>query len=142
MTLENNHTFISPRNQRITRLDSHPHSKYGKATQDSYRFEYLTMSLLVNTVISQVDNEFPHRQFASGCSFDDIVWQQAIRALMNQDHTRRGWDMVDDEKVLFDLVSVGLMDHQEFDEPHKWSSCSIRYSAIMVNHLWSLYEAE
>ncbi|KAF9642378.1 hypothetical protein BDM02DRAFT_3193384 [Thelephora ganbajun] len=130
MTLENNRTFISPRNQRITRLDSRPHSKFGHATKDSYGFEYPTMSSLVDAVISQVDNEFPRRQFAHGCSFDDIVWQQAIGALMNQDHTRQGRDLVDDEKVLFDLVASGLVDHQDFDEPHKWSSRSIRYSAV------------
>ncbi|KAF9642028.1 hypothetical protein BDM02DRAFT_3194053 [Thelephora ganbajun] len=142
MTLENNRTFISPRNQKITRLDSHPHCKFGHPTKDSYGFEYPTMSSLVNAVISQVDNDFPRRQFANGCSFDDIVWQQAIGALMNQDHTRWGCDLVDDEKVLFDLVSSGLVDHQEFDEPHKWSSQSIRYSAVVADHLWSLYEAE
>ncbi|KAF9646728.1 hypothetical protein BDM02DRAFT_3188572 [Thelephora ganbajun] len=138
MTLENNRTFISPRNQRISR----PHCKFGHATKDSYGFEYPTMSSLVDAVISQVDNEFPCRQFAHGCSFDDIVWQQAIGALMNQDHTRRGHDLVDDKKVLFDLVVSGLVDHQDFDEPHKWSSRSIRYSAVVTDHLWSLFEAE
>ncbi|KAF9642183.1 hypothetical protein BDM02DRAFT_3193741 [Thelephora ganbajun] len=142
MTLENNRTFISPRNQKISRLDSRPHCKFGCATKDSYGFEYPTMSSLVDVVISQVDNKFPRRQFAHGCSFDDIVWQQAIGALMNQDHTRWGRDLVDNEKVLFDLVLSGLVDHQEFDEPHKWSSRSIRYSAVVANRLWSLFEAE
>ncbi|KAF9643597.1 hypothetical protein BDM02DRAFT_3191416 [Thelephora ganbajun] len=117
MTLENNRTFISPRNQKITCLDSHPHIKY-------------------------VDNKFPHRQYASGCSFNDIVWQQAIGALMNQDHSCHGHDMADDEKVLFNLVSASLIDHQEFDELHKWSSRSIRYLAIVADCLWALYEAE
>ncbi|KAF9643038.1 hypothetical protein BDM02DRAFT_3192293 [Thelephora ganbajun] len=107
MTLKNNRTFVSPRNQKITRLNSRPHCKYGQPTKDSYGFEYPSMTSLVDAVISQVDNEFPRRQFASGCSFDDIVWQQAIGALMNQDHSRRGCDMADDEKVLFDLVSSG-----------------------------------
>ncbi|KAF9643132.1 hypothetical protein BDM02DRAFT_3192154 [Thelephora ganbajun] len=105
MTLENNRTFISPHNQKISRLNSRPHCKFGHATKDAYGFEYPTMSSLVDAVISQVNNEFPCRQFAHGCSFDDIVWQQAIGALMNQDHTRRGRDLVDDERVLFDLVS-------------------------------------
>ncbi|KAF9646135.1 hypothetical protein BDM02DRAFT_3130566 [Thelephora ganbajun] len=142
MTLENNRTFISPCNQRITRLDSHPHQKFSKPTPDSYGFEYLTMLSLVDAVTSQVDNEFPRRQYMSGCSFDDIVWQQAIGSLMNQDHSRCGCDMVDDEKVLFDLVLAGLVDPQEFDKPHKWSSHSIRYSAVMADRLWSLYEAK
>ncbi|KAF9642830.1 hypothetical protein BDM02DRAFT_3132834 [Thelephora ganbajun] len=127
MTLENNRTFISPRNQKISCLDSRLHCKFGHATKDAYGFEYPTMSL--------VDNEFPRRQFAHGCSFDDIVWQQAIGALMNQDHTRQGRDLVDDEKVLFDLVSSGLVDHQDFDEPHK-------YSAMVADRLWSLFEVE
>ncbi|KAF9642544.1 hypothetical protein BDM02DRAFT_3193048 [Thelephora ganbajun] len=116
MTLVNNCTFVSPRNQKITRLDSHPHCKFGHPTKDSYGFEYPTMSSLVNAVISQVDNDFPRHQFANGCSFDDIV--------------------------LFDLVLSGLVDHQEFDEPHKWSSRNIRYSAVVADRLWSLYEAE
>ncbi|KAF9642003.1 hypothetical protein BDM02DRAFT_3194114 [Thelephora ganbajun] len=47
------------------------------------------MALLVDTVITQEDNEFPRRQYASGCSFDDIVWQQAIGACKNMDHNCR-----------------------------------------------------
>ncbi|KAF9644163.1 hypothetical protein BDM02DRAFT_3190865 [Thelephora ganbajun] len=118
MTLENNRTFITPRNQRISRIDARPHSKYGKATPDSYGFEYPTMSSLVDAVISQADNDFPRRQYASGCSFDDIVWQQAIGASKNMDHTRRGRDMADDEKVLFDLVQA------------------------VADRLWALHEAD
>ncbi|KAF9648725.1 hypothetical protein BDM02DRAFT_3128825 [Thelephora ganbajun] len=30
----------------------------------------------------------------------------------------------------------------DFDEPHKWSSRSIRYSAVVADRLWSLFEAE
>ncbi|KAF9644359.1 hypothetical protein BDM02DRAFT_3190683 [Thelephora ganbajun] len=142
MTLENNHTFISPCNQRVTHINTCPHCKNGKATPDSYGFEYPTMASLVDAVISQEANEFPRCQYASGCSFDDIVWQQAIGALKNLDHSRRGRDMVDDEKVLFDLLTVGIVDHQEFNELHKWSLRSIRYSAVVTDHLWALYEAE
>ncbi|KAF9641948.1 hypothetical protein BDM02DRAFT_3194205 [Thelephora ganbajun] len=142
MTLENNRTFISPRNQKITHINAHPHCKNGKATTDSYGFEYPTMASLVDAVISQEDNEFPCRQYASGCSFDDIVWQQAIRACKNMDHNRRGRDMGDEEKVLFDLVSAGIINHQEFDELHKWLSRSIRYSAIVADHLWAMFESE
>ncbi|KAF9642203.1 hypothetical protein BDM02DRAFT_3133247 [Thelephora ganbajun] len=61
---------------------------------------------------------------------------------MNQDHTCRGWDMRDDERVLFNLVSARLIDPQEFDELHKWSSRSIWYLAIVADRLWALYEAE
>ncbi|KAF9642300.1 hypothetical protein BDM02DRAFT_3193524, partial [Thelephora ganbajun] len=142
MTLENGRTFISPCNQRITRINACPHHKNGKPIPNSYGFEYPTMSSLVDAVISQEDNEFPRRQYTSGCSFDDIVWQQAIRACKNMDHNRRGHDMGDEEKVLFNLVFVGIIDHQEFDEPHKWSSQSIRYSAVVADRLWALHEAE
>ncbi|KAF9643532.1 hypothetical protein BDM02DRAFT_3191498 [Thelephora ganbajun] len=142
MTLENNQTFISPHNQRISRLDSRPHRKNGKATPDSYRFEYPTMASLVDAMISQEDNKFPCRQYASGCSFNDIVWQQAIGASRNMDYTHHSCNMGDEEKVLFNLVSVGIIDHQEFNKLHKWSSCSIRYSAIVANCLWALYKAE
>ncbi|KAF9643660.1 hypothetical protein BDM02DRAFT_3191343 [Thelephora ganbajun] len=61
---------------------------------------------------------------------------------MNQDHTRRGRDLVGNEKVLYDLVLSGLINHQDFDEPHKWLSRSIRYSAMVADCLWSLFEAE
>ncbi|KAF9643643.1 hypothetical protein BDM02DRAFT_3191359 [Thelephora ganbajun] len=142
MTLENNRTFISPRNQRITRIDERSHMKHGSPTKDSYGFDYPTMPSLVDAVICQEDSQHPCCQFASGCSFDDIVWQQAIGACMNMDHNRRGRDMGDDESVLFDLVSSGIIDHQSFDEPHKWSSRSIRYSAVVADRLWSLFEAE
>ncbi|KAF9642670.1 hypothetical protein BDM02DRAFT_3192844 [Thelephora ganbajun] len=142
MTLENNHTFITPCNQRITRIDARPHVKYGKVSQDSYGFEYPTMTSLVDAVISQEDNEFPRHQYVSGCSFNDIVWQQAIGASCNMDYSRRGRDMGNKEKVLFDLVQVGIIDHQDFDEPHKWSSRSIRYLAVVADRLWAMLEAE
>ncbi|KAF9643099.1 hypothetical protein BDM02DRAFT_3192215 [Thelephora ganbajun] len=142
MTLENNQTFISPHNQRITHIDAWPHRKNGSATADSYGFEYPTFASLIDTVITQEDNEFPCRQYASGCSFDDIIWQQAIGACKNMDHNHHGHNMGDEEKVLFDLVSMGIIDHQEFDKPHKWSSHSIRYSAVVADCLWALFEAE
>ncbi|KAF9642859.1 hypothetical protein BDM02DRAFT_3192581 [Thelephora ganbajun] len=136
MTLENNHTFISPRNQKITRVDTRTHTK------DAYGFDYPSMPSLVDAVTSQVDNEFPHRQFASGCSFDNIVWQQAINSLMSLDHTHQGRDHGDDEHVLFSLIQAGLVDQQAFDLPHKWSTRSSRYSAVMAERLWALHTAE
>ncbi|KAF9642782.1 hypothetical protein BDM02DRAFT_3192701 [Thelephora ganbajun] len=136
MTLENNHTFISPRNQKITRVDTRTHTK------DAYGFDYPSISSLADAVMSQVDNEFPCCQFASGCSFDDIVWQQAIGSLMSLDHTHRGHDHRDDEHVLFSLIQAGLVDHQAFDLPHKWSTRSSRYSAVMAERLWVLHTAE
>ncbi|KAF9642585.1 hypothetical protein BDM02DRAFT_3192985 [Thelephora ganbajun] len=142
MTLENNCTFISPHNQRITHIDSCPHRKNRKATADSYGFDYPPFTSLIDTVITQEDNEFPHHQYTSGCSFDNIVWQQAIGASKNMDHNHCGCDMNDEEKVLFKLVLAGIIDHQEFDEPHKWLSHSIRYSTVVADHLWALYEAE
>ncbi|KAF9643240.1 hypothetical protein BDM02DRAFT_3191977 [Thelephora ganbajun] len=50
--------------------------------------------------------------------------------------------MVDDKKVLFNLVSARLIDPQEFDKLHKWSSHSIRYSAVVADHLWTLFKQE
>ncbi|KAF9642637.1 hypothetical protein BDM02DRAFT_3192892 [Thelephora ganbajun] len=142
MTLENNHTFISPHNQKISRIDTRSHSKDGQMTNDAYGFTYPTMSLLVDAVISQVDNEFPRRQYATGCSFNDVVWQQAIGALKNLDHVHQSKDHGDDEHVLFSLVQVGLLDHQAFDLPHKWSSRSIRYSAVVADCLWTMHVTE
>ncbi|KAF9644003.1 hypothetical protein BDM02DRAFT_3190998 [Thelephora ganbajun] len=142
MTLENNCTFISPCHQKITHINTRPHCKDGKGTDDAYGFEYPTMTSLVDAVISQEDNEFPHHQYTSGCSFDDIVWQQAIGALKNQDHSRCGRSMADDEKVLFDLVQQGFVDHEVFDQPHKFSTRGIHYLAVVANHLWSLYKVE
>ncbi|KAF9643430.1 hypothetical protein BDM02DRAFT_3191658 [Thelephora ganbajun] len=142
MTLENNHTFISPRNQRVSRIDMRAHFKDGRPTDNAYSFNYSTMASLVDTVISQEDHEFPHRQFAAGCSFDDIVWQQAIRALKNINHTHRGHDNGDNEHVLFNLLQSRLVDHGAFDLPHKWSSWSICYLAVVAERLWSLYTAE
>ncbi|KAF9643757.1 hypothetical protein BDM02DRAFT_3132217 [Thelephora ganbajun] len=142
MTLENNQTFISPRNQKISRINTRAHSKDGKMTDNAYGFAYPMMALLVDAVISQEDNEFPRRQFAVGCSFNDIIWQQAIRALKNINHTHHGNDNGDDEHVLFCLLQARLINHQVFDLPHKWSSWSIRYSAVVADRLWSLYTAE
>ncbi|KAF9642529.1 hypothetical protein BDM02DRAFT_3193067 [Thelephora ganbajun] len=142
MTLENNQTFISPRNQRVSCIDARAHSKDGRMTDNAYRFPYPTMASLVDAMISQEDNEFPRRQFAAGCSFDDIIWQQAIGALKNIDHTHCGNDNRDDEHVLFSLLQAGLVNHQVFDLPHKWLSRSIRYSAMVADCLWALHTAE
>ncbi|KAF9652083.1 hypothetical protein BDM02DRAFT_3126684 [Thelephora ganbajun] len=136
MTLENNCTFISPRNQKITRVNTRTHTK------DVYGFDYPSLPSLVDAVTSQVDNEFPRCQFASGCSFDDIVWQQAIGSLMSLDHVHRGHDHGDDEHVLFSLIQAGLVDQQAFDLPHKWSTRSARYTAVMAERLWVLHTAE
>ncbi|KAF9643284.1 hypothetical protein BDM02DRAFT_3191922 [Thelephora ganbajun] len=87
MTLENNCTFISPCNQQVSCIDMRAHSKDGQMTNNAYGFAYPTMALLIDAMISQEDNKFPHCQFASGCSFDNIIWQQAIGALKNLDHT-------------------------------------------------------
>ncbi|KAF9643804.1 hypothetical protein BDM02DRAFT_3191202 [Thelephora ganbajun] len=89
MTLENNCTFISPHNQRVSHIDTRPHHKNGKPTPDSYGFKYPTMASLVNAITTQEDNEFPRCQYTSGCSFDDIIWQQAIGALKNLDLSLR-----------------------------------------------------
>ncbi|KAF9641981.1 hypothetical protein BDM02DRAFT_3194143 [Thelephora ganbajun] len=136
MTLENNCTFISPRNQRITRGDTRTHTK------DSYGFDYPSIPSLVDAVTSQVDNEFPHHQFAAGCSFDDIIWQQAISALMSLDHVHRGHDHGDDKHVLFSLIQAGLVDQQAFDLPNNQSTRSSRYAAVMSERLWALHTAE
>ncbi|KAF9643097.1 hypothetical protein BDM02DRAFT_3132656 [Thelephora ganbajun] len=133
MTLKNN--------QDLLNQCSPPQEEWQGSNRQLW-VEYPTMASLVDAIISQEDNEFPHHQFASGCSFDDIVWQQAIGACKNMDHNHHGCDMGDEEKVLFDLVSLGIIDHQEFNEPHKWSSCSIRYLAVVADHLWALLEAE
>ncbi|KAF9642522.1 hypothetical protein BDM02DRAFT_3193085 [Thelephora ganbajun] len=136
MTLENNRTFISPRNQKITHVDTRTHTK------DAYGFDYPSLPSLVDAVTSQVDNEFPRRQFASGCSFDDIVWQQAIGSLMTLDHVHQGHDHGDDEHVLFGLIQAGLVDQQAFDLPHKWSTRSSWYAAVMAERLWALHSVE
>ncbi|KAF9642511.1 hypothetical protein BDM02DRAFT_3193099 [Thelephora ganbajun] len=142
MTLENNHTFISPHGQKITCINMRSHSKDGQMTNDSFGFMYPTMPLLVDTIILQVDNEFPQHQFATGCSFNNIVWQQAIGALKHIDHEYHGKDHRDDEHVLFNLVQARLVDHQAFDLPHKWSSHSIHYSAMVADHLWAMFTTE
>ncbi|KAF9642114.1 hypothetical protein BDM02DRAFT_3193894 [Thelephora ganbajun] len=136
MTLENNCTFISPRNQKITRVNTRTHTK------DAYGFDYPSFPSLVDAVTSQVDNEFPCRQFASGCSFDDIVWQQAIGSLMALNHVHRGHNHGDNEHVLFSLIQAGLVDQQAFDLPHKWSTRSSQYSTVMAERLWALHSAE
>ncbi|KAF9642276.1 hypothetical protein BDM02DRAFT_3193564 [Thelephora ganbajun] len=142
MTLKNNCTFISPCNQKISHINMRAHSKDGQMTNDAFSFAYPTMSLLVDAVILQVDSKFPRHQYTSGCLFDDIVWQQAIGALKNLDHSHQGQDHGDDEHTLFSLVQVGLVDHQPFDLPHKWSSRSIQYSAVVADHLWAMHTAE
>ncbi|KAF9643125.1 hypothetical protein BDM02DRAFT_3192174 [Thelephora ganbajun] len=83
MTLENNHTFISPHNQHVSYINIKPHLKDSKPDIDAYGFNYPSMALLINAITSQEDNEFPCHQYVNGCLFNNIIWQQAIGVLKN-----------------------------------------------------------
>ncbi|KAF9651311.1 hypothetical protein BDM02DRAFT_3127056 [Thelephora ganbajun] len=121
MTLENNCTFISPHHQKISHVDMRPHRKDGKGSDNAYSFEYPTMASLIDAVISQEDNEFP------------CFWQQAIRALKNQDHTHQGQDIVNNKSVLFNLLQAGLIDHEAFDQPHNLGLVQIKPRPQPIN---------
>ncbi|KAF9643305.1 hypothetical protein BDM02DRAFT_3191863 [Thelephora ganbajun] len=72
MSLKDNKCFVSPHNQQVSHINLRTHKK------DSYGLDYPPLIKLVNAVLLQEESEHPCCQFTNGCSFDDIIWQQAL----------------------------------------------------------------
>ncbi|KAF9643356.1 hypothetical protein BDM02DRAFT_3191794 [Thelephora ganbajun] len=134
MSLQDNKVFVSPRNQKITRLDTRV------CTQTSFGTEATSPLQLIEAVLSQCDEEMPCRAWDEGSSFDDQVWQQAISALRNQDENHRSREMNDDESVLFQLIQKGIVDMSSFDKNLKGTG--VWYSAVIGDRLWAMFERE
>ncbi|KAF9644358.1 hypothetical protein BDM02DRAFT_3190680 [Thelephora ganbajun] len=118
MSLQDNKVFISPHNQKITCLNTQVWSKISFGTNATSPLQ------LVEAVLSQQDHKMPHHAWDEGGSIDNQVWQQAISALHNQDENCCSW----------------ITDLSSFNKNMK--GMGIWYSAVVGDHLWSLFKHE
>jgi len=73
---------------------------------------------------------------------DDNLWCQAMSTGQFLDDHRRGQMMNGDERVLWSMIRLGVLDKEGIDKPWDASTRSMRHSAIIGDRLWSMIEAE
>src|SRR5882762_1680253 len=75
---------------------------------------------------------------------DDTLWSLALALGCHMKEVRkpaaRNW--THDERAMFHLLEGGLFDARAQDKPWDASTQSMRYTAVMGDHLWSMYETE
>ena len=88
-------------------------------------------------------SDAPRRTFPDNVSVDDLLWMQAIvvqQDLMVMTHAIP--NLNDDERALRRLLYEGILDWKEEDRPWNASTRSMRYSAVLTDRLWSLFQKE
>ena len=73
---------------------------------------------------------------------DDNLWCQAMSTGQFLDDDRRGQMMNGDERVLWSMIRLGVLDKEGIDKPWDASTRSMRHSAIIGDCLWSMIKAE
>jgi hypothetical protein len=94
-------------------------------------------------MVDMVQNPTTRAVYLEGHSLDDMIWHQAMTSFRNQaefHHIRS--NQTPNEHVLFELVTRGLHDGTNLDNPWPSSMRSMRYTAVMVDCLWSIVERE
>ena len=84
-----------------------------------------------------------HRTFPDNVSVDDLLWMQAI--VVQQDLVAMTHSILnpnEDERALRRLLYEGILDWKEEDCPWNASTRSMRYSAALMDRLWSLFQKE
>src|SRR5882762_1504581 len=75
---------------------------------------------------------------------DDTLWSLALALGCHMKEVRkpaaRNW--THDERAMFHLLEGGLFDARAQDKPWDTSTQSMRYTAVMGDRLWSMYETE
>jgi hypothetical protein len=73
---------------------------------------------------------------------DDYLWFNAIRSNDRMDRVVRKEMEGGTESRLWGMVRMGLHDPTEEDKPWDSSTRSMRYSAILTDHLWEVLAKE
>jgi len=75
---------------------------------------------------------------------DDTLWSLALASGRHVKEVRKPaantW--THDEQAMWHLLEGGLFDAKVHDKPWDASTRSMRYTAIMGDRLWSMYETE
>jgi hypothetical protein len=88
---------------------------------------------------TQVDYERYRDFWLEGISLDDQLFQQAIVTLRCLNLVHRGGNFPgQEERVLFQLIQRGVVDHDRSDRPWDASTRATRHSAAIGDRLWAL----
>ena len=73
---------------------------------------------------------------------NDQTWIGGIAGLCNLEQ-RRNKDMLTSDRVLFHQLRLGLIDPRpNYDNPKDAATRSMRYSALLVERLWTMVDRE
>ena len=87
-------------------------------------------------------DEMINVEWIGNVSMDDQLWHRSIKAFEHM-NSKRGSDLTDDEKLMFWLINMGVVDQdRDFDKPWPASVRSMRHSAVIGDVLWKLQEKE
>jgi len=73
---------------------------------------------------------------------DDNLWCQAMSTGQFLKDHQRGKSMNGDERVLWSMICLGILDKEGIDKPWDASTRSMRHSAMIGDRLWSMIEKE
>ena len=73
---------------------------------------------------------------------NDQIWTGGIAGLWNLER-RRGRDFLASDRVLFNQLRLGFIDlRPNFDPPMDAATRAMRYSAILVERMWTMVDEE
>jgi hypothetical protein len=87
------------------------------------------------------DDPIAIRPWLHGVSLDDQLWHQALVGYRQLEEIRVT-ALREDERVLYQLLRRGLMDHTDFDKRWDGSTRSMRHSASIGGRLWAMLREE
>ena len=73
---------------------------------------------------------------------DDLVYHGSLVAFHQNQLDRRADDMPLNDTALYHLINVGIRDMDAIDKPWDASTCSMRYTACLGDHLWTMVTRE
>lgn len=74
---------------------------------------------------------------------DDQLWYESIRLYHHQSNAAvNAINFHEDEKVLRMLMARGVVDHADFDKPWAASTRAMRYSAVMMDRMLTMFQEE
>jgi len=73
---------------------------------------------------------------------DDNLWCQAMSTGQYLEDHQRDQSMNGDERVLWSMIRLGILDKEGIDKPWDASTRSMRHSAVIGDRLWSMVKKE
>ena len=90
-----------------------------------------------------LNEDLPIYEFQNAeLTVNDQTWIGGIAGLCNLER-RRNKDMPTSDRLLFHQLQLGLIDPRpNYDNPKDAATRAMRYSALLVEHLWTMVDRE